>query len=415
MIPNTLHIYHDETLIGTLTRDPADEYIFSYADSWRNSPTSFRLSLSLPKEQLTHRGDKVRYFFGNLLPEGGVRHALARELNISSSNVYMFLVHIGRDCAGALSIIPEGEKPDKSTWNYETLSETQLEKRLRELPYTPLYANVDGASLSLAGAQAKLPIYRDGTGFHIPMNGAPSNCILKPDITDFPHSAINEHLCMELARAVRLPVARTHFFIAGSLPCLAVERYDRLAGTPFPARLHQEDFCQMHGLFHGCKYEDEGGPTLADCRRITERASSLPLADKKLLLRWYLFNLLIGNMDGHSKNLSLLYSGGEWRLAPFYDLISTTFYTQLSRFPAMSPLGQRVALDDISRDMWRDCAAGFGVRRQQPYELLDSMREKLLAALPQVVADINAPAGVPLARVADHLKAEICGRYGALR
>ncbi len=408
MIPDALHIYHDETLIGTLTRDPADEYILTYAESWQNAPSAFRLSLSLPLEQQTHRGDKVRNFFGNLLPEGGVRHALARELNISTSNVYMFLAHLGRDCAGALSVIPEGETPDKSAWSYEALSEEALEHRLRNLPYTPLYTHIEGASLSLAGAQAKLPIYHSGEGFHIPLNGSPSNCILKPDITDFPHSAINEHLCMELARAIRLPVARTRFLMVNEkLPCLAVERYDRLPGTPFPSRLHQEDYCQMHGLFHGCKYEDEGGPSLADCRRMTECASSFPSADKKLLLRWYLFNLLIGNMDGHSKNLSLLHSAGEWRLSPFYDLISTTFYTQLSRFPAMSPLGRKVALDDITRDMWRDCAALFGVRRQQPYELLDNMRAKLLATLPQVVAGISVPAGVPLARVARHLKGEI--------
>ncbi len=349
----------------------------------------------------------MRYFFGNLLPEGGVRLALARELQISSSNVYMFLVHIGRDCAGALSALPEGETPTEKDWSYDALSEEALEYRLRDLPYVPFYSNVEGASLSLAGAQAKLPVYDDGKLFHIPMKGAPSNCILKPDIADFPHSAINEHLCMELARALRLPVARTRFFMAGKLPCLAVERYDRLPGTPFPKRLHQEDFCQLHGLFHGCKYEDEGGPTLADCRRMLERASSFPSADKKQLLRWYLFNLLIGNMDGHSKNLSLLHRNGEWRLAPFYDLISTTFYTELGRFPAMSPLGRRIAWDDITRELWRDCAALFGVRRQQPYELLDTMRAKLLELLPQVVAGINAPPSVPLARVARHIEEQI--------
>ncbi len=408
MTPGALHIYHDETLIGTLTRDHADEYQLSYSENWLSSPNAFRLSLSLPLEQQTHKGDKVRYFFGNLLPEGGVRHALARELNISPSNVYMFLAHLGRDCAGALSIIPEEETPSRQNWSYELLSDAALEKRLRALPYTPFYADLESASLSLAGAQAKLPMYHDDKGFHIPLNGAPSNCILKPDITDFPHSAINEHLCMELARAIRLPVARTRFvMVNGKLPCLAVERYDRQPGASFPTRLHQEDFCQMHGLFHGCKYEDEGGPSLADCRRITERASSFPSADKKLLLRWYLFCLLTGNMDGHSKNLSLLHDGKEWRLAPFYDLISTTFYTQLSRFPAMSPLGKRVALDSISREMWRDCAALFGVRRQQPYELLDTMREKLLATLPQVVKNISVPAGVPLMRVAQHLQEEI--------
>ncbi len=47
------------------------------------------------------------------------------------------------------------------------------------------------------------------------------------------------------------------------------------------------------------------------------------------------------------------------------------------------------------------------MRRQQPYELLDAMREKLLAALPQVVAGMRVPAEVPLARVAKHPEQEI--------
>ncbi len=53
------------------------------------------------------------------------------------------------------------------------------------------------------------------------------------------------------------------------------------------------------------------------------------------------------------------------------------------------------------------------MRRQQPYELLDAMREKLLAALPQVVAGMRVPAEVPLARVAKHPEQEIRRRAKA--
>ncbi len=241
----------------------------------------------------------------------------------------------------------------------------------------------------------------------MPTMGAPSNCILKPDIAWHPGSAINEHVCMELARALRLPVARTRFLMVGKCPCLAVERYDRLPGTPFPKRLHQEDFCQISGKSRLLKYEADGGPGLARLRELLPDASTAPGPDRKLILRWYIFNLLIGNMDAHAKNLSLLYLGQERRIAPFYDLISTTYFPTLDRFPAMSPLGQRVALDDITRGMWRDCAALFGVRRQQPYELLDTMRAKLLELLPQVAAGIAVPRSVPLAKVVRHLKEQI--------
>jgi serine/threonine-protein kinase HipA len=41
--------------------------------------------------------------------------------------------------------------------------------------------------------------------------------------------------------------------------------------------------------------------------------------------------MLVGNMDGHAKNLSLLTSGKRTRLAPFYDLVCTTVYPNLSQ------------------------------------------------------------------------------------
>ncbi len=410
MIPDTLNIFYDEELIGTLGLNPADDFEFTYSTAWLSLPDSFDISFSLPRQKETYRGELVRSFFDNLLPEGEARQLICDKLRLSTSDVFGLLYHLGKDCAGALSLLPPNEQPEKSRWAYSPISDEELEKRLQENENetSPFFADVESARLSLAGAQAKLPVYDDGTRFYMPTHGAPSNCILKPDIRRYPGSAINEHLCMELARAIRLPAARTRFIMVNdALPCLAVERYDRLPDTPFPTRLHQEDFCQLSGKSRLRKYEADGGPGLARLRELLPDASTAPGPDRKLVLRWYLFNLLIGNMDAHAKNLSLLYLGQERRIAPFYDLLSTTYFPNLDRVPAMSPLGNKVALDAITRDMWRDCATLFGVRRQQPYELLDTTRDKLLAALPQVVAGITVPESVPLARVAEHLEREI--------
>ncbi len=408
MIPNTLNIFCDEELIGTLS----DAFELCYAPSWLEGRESFDISFSLPRRREPCRGELVRSFFDNLLPEGEVRQLICDRLRLNTSDVFGLLCHLGKDCAGALSLLPPDERPDKSRWGYTPLSDEELGKRLQDSrnDTSPFFADVEQARLSLAGAQAKLPVYDDGSAFHMPLNGAPSNGILKPDIQRYPGSAINEHLCMELARAIGLPVARTRFILVNAqIPCLVVERYDRQPATPFPKRLHQEDFCQLAGRSRLRKYEADGGPGLATLRELLPNASTAPGPDRKLILRWYLFNLLIGNMDAHAKNLSLLYLGAERRIAPFYDLLSTTYFPNLNRIPAMSPLGSQVALDDITRGMWSDCAARFGVRRQQLYEMLDAMREKLLEVLPQVVAGIRVPAGVPLTQLAEHLEREIRG------
>jgi hypothetical protein len=47
------------------------------------------------------------------------------------------------------------------------------------------------------------------------------------------------------------------------------------------------------------------------------------------LLDAAIFNHLIGNIDAHGKNFLLLYPDKEVRLAPLYDLISTTYYPEL--------------------------------------------------------------------------------------
>ena len=42
------------------------------------------------------------------------------------------------------------------------------------------------------------------------------------------------------------------------------------------------------------------------------------------------FNFMIGNGDAHGKNFSFLYADGQTRFAPFYDLVCTQAYSNLS-------------------------------------------------------------------------------------
>jgi serine/threonine-protein kinase HipA len=45
-------------------------------------------------------------------------------------------------------------------------------------------------------------------------------------------------------------------------------------------------------------------------------------------------------MDGHAKNLSLMYKGKQIRLAPFYDMMCTDIYEDLSQKLAMKIGGE---------------------------------------------------------------------------
>jgi serine/threonine-protein kinase HipA len=86
--------------------------------------------------------------------------------------------------------------------------------------------------------------------------------------------------------------------------------------------------------------------------------------DTAALLRWALFNFLLGNADAHGKNISFLYAEGSVRLAPFYDLISTAVYPrQVNNKFAMRMGGQKdpryLAGDDLEKFAHE---IGIGVR-----------------------------------------------------
>ena len=71
------------------------------------------------------------------------------------------------------------------------------------------------------------------------------------------------------------------------------------------------------------KYQDRGGPSIVQNYKVIKENCHQPLKNLDAFLDWIAFNLIIGNNDSHSKNLSLIYQGRTLSLAPFYDLLST--------------------------------------------------------------------------------------------
>ena len=148
-------------------------------------------------------------------------------------------------------------------------------------------------------------------------------------------------------------------------PMLLVERYDRtIAADGTVTRLHQEDLCQALGVDPDAKYESEGGPGLRDAFALVTRTSGRPLVDRRNLLTWVLLNRLIGNADAHGKNVSLLHgdrrSTGAPQLAPFYDLVCTAVYPELSQKPAMK-VGGEARWDRIEARHWRRFAEAVDI------------------------------------------------------
>lgn len=361
----TLFVWWDSRLVGQLTQDQHGELGFSYATEWLAGKDTQALSASLPKRAEPFSRRECRPFFGGLLPEEGQRDAAAQALGVSRANDFALLDRLGGDVAGALQLLPPSDAPAKQGYHHQPtpLDDDGLIRVLDTLPLRPLLAGEGGLRLSLAGAQAKVPVVLISGAVGLPAPGQPTTHILKPPIVRFAATTENEAFVMRLAAAVGLDVAEVEPRIVRDRKFLLVKRYDRMIGKDGSIhRIHQEDFCQALAVPPETKYASEGGPTFKDCFALLRHISSRPALDVLKLLDAAIFNLIVGNADAHGKNFSILYDESGPRLAQLYDLLATAAYPELPSKLAMR-LGKSAMLDNMDIKAWSAFAveAGLGV------------------------------------------------------
>ena len=340
---------------------------FRYTPVWLSRPNAVTLSSSLPLQAEPFDDHQTRPFFAGLLPEGQMRRLIARQFQVSGQNDFALLDRIGGECAGAVTFLEPGQElPAPSQGDdIQWLSDEEVVAILDELPHRPMLAGKDGLRLSLAGAQDKLPVVFDGARLGLPRNGTPSSHILKPAIDDVEDSVTNEGFCMALAEAMRLKPAKSKIHSVLSRPFLLVERYDRVVDAQGQRqRLHQEDFCQALGVIPEMKYQNEGGPDLAQCFELVRRVTRPSAPQILRLLDYVIFNALIGNHDAHAKNFSLLYQGQTPVLAPLYDTLSTAVYPTLTSRMAMK-IGSKYKFSELQTRHWLQFSEGVGLAKAQ--------------------------------------------------
>ncbi len=311
---------------------------FTYSASWLESPKSRPLSLSLPLTRtLEIKGAAVANYFDNLLPDNDrIRERIGRRFKTRTLDTFALLEAIGRDCVGAVQLLPEGTPPDG--WDklaYEPLTDEQIAAALRTVPDDKPGRSADEPPpfrISLAGAQEKTAFVRVGKHWGRPLGATPSTHIFKLPLgviantsrVEMFDSVENEWLCAQIVTALGLPAATTTMGRFGDQRALIVERFDRqwMDGGKWIARLPQEDFCQALGLPPRLKYESDGGPTSADGLRLL--SGSVDAAEDRTTFQLaQLAFWLMAAPDGHAKNFSIfLRQGNAYELTPLYDVLS---------------------------------------------------------------------------------------------
>lgn len=393
-----LDVYLGEELAGALTELPGSPVAleFGYDSAWLNSPQRVALSLSMPLRAEPYPHEVVAPFFANILPEGDPRDAIGRRLGIAPNDIYAMLEALGRDCAGALVVLPNGSAPPPpppkpGSPPYLVMPLGQVGRLIDGLPQRPLGVDPDdgGARLSLAGVQDKLVLSQVGAGWVLPNEGIPSTHIIKPANPRLAGSVENEALCLDLAARSDLDAARATIDSIDGRRCLVVTRYDRSFVNGGPRRLHQEDFCQALSRWPNQKYENRGGPSLVDCFRLLESVSE-PAVDRLKLLDAVAFNVLVGNVDAHAKNFSILHlPGGTVRLAPLYDLMCGDPYESVTQNLAMAIGGSRRG-DHIYASNWDTFATEAGLGAANLRRHIRSTVGRALGVLPQSEEAIRA-------------------------
>ncbi|MGK2957138.1 MAG: HipA domain-containing protein [Acidimicrobiales bacterium] len=331
-------------------------------------------------------------FLKGLLPEGAHLQALASLAGVPTNDTYSLLARYGRDVAGALIITAGDQSPSDRKGSVEPYSGDALDQEVAGLGEHSLGVRND-SELSIAGLQNKLLLVKLKNGkWGRPVHGYPSTHILKLDDERYPGLVDAEAACLTLAHALGLAETKPITTVIGDKRCLITARYDRGIVKGHILRIHQEDACQALGvnLDEGRgrgKYESHGGPTFAQIAKLLRVHSNNANAGLERLAQIATFTVLIGNADGHGKNVSFLHdTEGSISLAPLYDTVPTMLWPKLRATSAMSVSGKvdfnKLHALDVIKETSR-----WGLDPGRSAQVVQEFTETLVATAPSVMSD----------------------------
>ena len=331
-----LSVWMNGERVGDWRRPTAGGQEFLYADSWLSSAAARPISLSLPlRPSREPYRSGVETFFDNLLPDNRhIRERIQRRFQTESMDAFDLLQEIGRDCVGALQLLPEDESPSNlrriTGERLTTHSVAQLLARSVGSAFARTENSEDEFRISLAGAQEKTALLYHQGKWQRPTGATPTTHIFKLPMgvnhqgIDLSTSVENEWLCAQIAQAYGISAAACRMETFDDQKTLIVERFDRRLAPDkkWFLRLPQEDFCQATSTPPALKYESDGGPGIVTIMELL-LGSEQAAKDRQDFMRTQLVFWLLAAIDGHAKNFSIfVLPGGAYRLTPRYDILS---------------------------------------------------------------------------------------------
>lgn len=418
-----LTIWMNGEPVGTWTLGRNNAHTFAYDDAWLTSSAARPISLSMPLRPAAapYRGSLVENWFDNLLPDSPtIRSRIQARFGATSGRAFDLLAEVGRDCVGAVQLLPEGMRPTGlDRIEGEPLDDEAVADILRNTPAMTGIGRADHEAfrISLAGAQEKTALLRHEGQWYRPSGATPSTHIFKLPMgrvgnmqADFSTSVENEWLCAQLVRAFGLSVADCEMATFGDQKALVVTRFDRRLAQSGKhwLRLPQEDLCQATGTPPALRYESDGGPGVPQAMELF-LGSVDPQRDREDFFKAQLVFWMLCVTDGHAKNFSVhLLPGGRYRMTPLYDVLSA--HPILGhKAGQLAPEKARLAMAAVSRNRhyawtrilprhWDSTARACGLSETSARMIRAELAERAPRAVSSVAAEL--PAGFPEALAA---------------
>ncbi|BDM79192.1 hypothetical protein AM10699_20600 [Acaryochloris marina MBIC10699] len=344
-VSGTLNVLMNGRLIGFWHQSTTGANTFQYAEAWLTTPGARPLSLSMPLRSAVYEGQQVYNFFENLLPDRkDIRSKMQKRFQTSTNQPFDLLSAVGSDCVGAVQLCDQLPGPNVKTVTKQVLTKAEIAKHLRNYRMAPLgmAKERDAFRISIAGAQEKTGLLWHNQKWCLPTGPTPTSHIFKLPIgvipshnIDLSESCENEWLCLKIAEAFGLPVAKADIQTFDDVKVLVVERFDRKwsrDGT-WLMRLPQEDMCQVLGIASSQKYQADGGPGIVEIMKILI-GSNQPQIDREQFFKAQILFWLLAAIDGHAKNFSVyLDPNAGYRLTPLYDVLSAYPSMQTKEIP----------------------------------------------------------------------------------
>lgn len=366
----TLDVYVNSRHVGTLTEE-VGQYVFTYLP---DVPPASLVSLLMPVRAASYGWKTLHPFFQMNLPEGFQKNLMIRRLGPHADvSDFGLLALTGANTIGRVRLVPRGATPEQAASKADMaalLASADSRDNLLQLLE-------GGVAEGVSGVMPKALVRPD----HLDSKATvwTDEFILKTGFEDLPGLAINEYLCLDVAREAGLEVPEARLSDDGQV--LAVRRFDRNADG---GMLAVEDYCALKPNDAVNKYKG----SLEDLAKLTH--TYVPRAalkdNARRLYRLILLNYAIHNADAHLKNFALVYTNlDDVRLAPVYDVLSGTVYPRYAtQLPALTLQGKRVWASGSMLATYG--GARLGLSRAD----MDEARERITGAVHKVAPRVEA-------------------------